>query len=146
MHTVSKFQLIIRIFTIEKLKNKIPIFEREVKMGVFKQLFQSNISQWINKLPAPYWCQNNDNYLVYDISKNIATIKIFSVSKHKKSRVDFSKFKFIITGYIKNGKKHFLLVPIAFTSDHIETLHELDIEYGDELAKEVISTHKKWIF
>lgn len=30
-----------------------------------------------------------------------------------------------------------LLVPIAFTSDHIETLHELDIEYGKDLAKEV---------
>jgi len=42
-----------------------------------------------------------------------------------------------IESYIKNGKKHFLLVPIAFTSDHIETLHELDIEYGDELAKEL---------
>ena len=42
-----------------------------------------------------------------------------------------------IVGYIKNGKKHFLLVPIAFTSDHIETLHELDIEYGEDLAKKV---------
>jgi ferrochelatase len=29
-----------------------------------------------------------------------------------------------------------LVVPIAFTSDHIETLHELDIEYG-ELAEKV---------
>lgn len=42
-----------------------------------------------------------------------------------------------IESYIKSGKKHFLLVPIAFTSDHIETLHELDIEYGLELAQEV---------
>lgn len=43
----------------------------------------------------------------------------------------------VIESYIKSGKKHFILVPIAFTSDHIETLHELDIEYGDELAKEL---------
>jgi len=28
------------------------------------------------------------------------------------------------------------MVPIAFTSDHIETLYELDIEYGPE-GKEV---------
>jgi protoheme ferro-lyase len=28
-------------------------------------------------------------------------------------------------------------VPIAFTSDHIETLFELDLEYAHELAKEV---------
>ncbi|TSK72173.1 Ferrochelatase, mitochondrial [Bagarius yarrelli] len=32
--------------------------------------------------------------------------------------------------------KNLLLVPIAFTSDHIETLHELDIEYSQILAKE----------
>ena len=34
------------------------------------------------------------------------------------------------------GRKNVLVVGIAFTSDHIETLHELDIEYG-ELAHEV---------
>lgn len=34
----------------------------------------------------------------------------------------------------KRGRKNILLVPIAFTSDHIETLHELDLEYADELA------------
>ncbi|MEX2501739.1 MAG: ferrochelatase [Trueperaceae bacterium] len=31
-------------------------------------------------------------------------------------------------------RRNVLVVPIAFTSDHIETLHELDIEYG-ELAE-----------
>ena len=30
-----------------------------------------------------------------------------------------------------------MVVPIAFTSDHIETLHELDIEYCTELAHKV---------
>jgi ferrochelatase len=34
------------------------------------------------------------------------------------------------------GHKHLLVVPIAFTSDHIETLSELDREYG-EVAHEV---------
>lgn len=33
--------------------------------------------------------------------------------------------------------RNILLVPIAFVNEHIETLHEMDIEYGDELAKEV---------
>ena len=33
------------------------------------------------------------------------------------------------------------MVPIAFTSDHIETLHELDIEYAQELAQEVCTAH-----
>ena len=30
-----------------------------------------------------------------------------------------------------------MIVPIAFTSDHIETLYELDHEYIGELAKKV---------
>ena len=34
------------------------------------------------------------------------------------------------------GQKHLLVVPIAFTSDHIETLSELDREYG-EVAHQV---------
>jgi ferrochelatase len=41
----------------------------------------------------------------------------------------------VIEGYAKQGKKNLLAVPIAFVSDHVETLFELDIEYG-ELAKE----------
>ncbi|KAM8961476.1 ferrochelatase, mitochondrial [Pelodytes ibericus] len=41
-----------------------------------------------------------------------------------------------IEGFCKKGKKNLLLVPIAFTSDHIETLYELDIEYAQVLAKE----------
>ncbi len=31
----------------------------------------------------------------------------------------------------RKNKKHLLIIPISFVSDHIETLHELDIEYRD---------------
>ncbi|KAF8322491.1 ferrochelatase [Clavulina sp. PMI_390] len=41
-----------------------------------------------------------------------------------------------LKGLAKNGRKDVILVPIAFTSDHIETLYELDHEYGTE-AKEL---------
>ena len=41
-----------------------------------------------------------------------------------------------LKGLSKNGYKNVLLVPIAFTSDHIETLYELDIEYIGEVAEE----------
>jgi ferrochelatase len=40
------------------------------------------------------------------------------------------------------GHKHVLVVPIAFTSDHIETLSELDREYG-EVARRAGITHYK---
>ncbi len=38
------------------------------------------------------------------------------------------------------GQRHVLVVPIAFTSDHIETLSELDREYG-HVAREAGITH-----
>ena len=37
-----------------------------------------------------------------------------------------------IKGLARLGKKQAVLVPIAFTSDHIETLYELDLEYVKE--------------
>ena len=38
---------------------------------------------------------------------------------------------------VKRGQKNLMLVPIAFVNDHIETLHELDIEYAQDVGKEV---------
>lgn len=34
--------------------------------------------------------------------------------------------------YVKRGQSDLILVPIAFTSDHIETLYELDLEVIEE--------------
>ena len=88
MHIVSKFQLIIHIFTREKLTNKNRNVKNGAKGAWLLRLFPSRISQWINKLPAPYLRQNNANYLVYHMSKNIATIKTLNARKHEKSRVN----------------------------------------------------------
>lgn len=33
------------------------------------------------------------------------------------------------------GLTHFMAIPVAFTTDHVETLYEIDIEFGEE-AKE----------
>jgi ferrochelatase len=41
------------------------------------------------------------------------------------------------------GQKHVLVVPIAFTSDHIETLSELDREYGEVAHQAGISHYKR---
>jgi len=40
-------------------------------------------------------------------------------------------------------RRNVLVVPIAFTSDHIETLHELDIEYGHLAAEVGISNYRR---
>lgn len=41
-----------------------------------------------------------------------------------------------VEGYIRQGQTNLLLIPIAFTSDHIETLHELDLEIIRESGHE----------
>jgi len=42
-----------------------------------------------------------------------------------------------IKALVKRGQKNLLLVPIAFVNEHIETLHELDIEYAKEIGEEI---------
>lgn len=39
-----------------------------------------------------------------------------------------------VANYVKRGQTDLLLVPIAFTSDHIETLYELDLEVIHDAA------------
>ena len=39
--------------------------------------------------------------------------------------------------------RNMLVVPIAFTSDHIETLHEIDIEYGELAHRVGISQYRR---
>ena len=49
----------------------------------------------------------------------------------------------VIEGYGKAGKKNLLLVPIAFVSDHVETLFELDLEYGHKAKELGITGYKR---
>eukprot|EP00039_Didymoeca_costata_P012679 m.183628 g.183628 ORF g.183628 m.183628 type:complete len:423 (-) comp15548_c0_seq1:4409-5677(-) len=46
----------------------------------------------------------------------------------------------VIEGLGEKNHKHVLVVPVAFTSDHIETLFEIGIEYAEE-AKEIGISH-----
>jgi len=43
-----------------------------------------------------------------------------------------------LKGFAAQGHKNFVIVPISFVNEHIETLHELDIEYAKDLGKEVL--------
>ncbi|KIM91844.1 hypothetical protein PILCRDRAFT_100725 [Piloderma croceum F 1598] len=47
-----------------------------------------------------------------------------------------------LTGLARLGKKQVVLVSIAFTSDHIETLYELDLEYAKEAREHGIEVHR----
>jgi protoporphyrin/coproporphyrin ferrochelatase len=47
----------------------------------------------------------------------------------------------VIEGLGRQGHKHVLIVPIAFTSDHIETLFELDMENAELAHKSGVSRY-----
>ncbi|KZT08315.1 ferrochelatase [Laetiporus sulphureus 93-53] len=47
-----------------------------------------------------------------------------------------------LEGLARLGHKQVVLVPIAFTSDHIETLYELDLEYTKEAQEHGIEVHR----
>ncbi|CAO3621233.1 unnamed protein product [Cunninghamella blakesleeana] len=49
----------------------------------------------------------------------------------------------VIQNYAKAGKKNLVVVPIAFTNDHIETLFELDHEYGKEAEEAGVTGWKR---
>jgi ferrochelatase len=47
----------------------------------------------------------------------------------------------MIEDLASKGKKHLLIIPISFVSDHIETLYELDIEYRHTAEKAGIENY-----
>lgn len=45
----------------------------------------------------------------------------------------------VLKGLGRQGHKHVLVVPVAFTSDHVETLFEIDKEYAEDAAEAGVS-------
>lgn len=49
----------------------------------------------------------------------------------------------MLKGLTTTGCRNLLVVPLSFVSDHIETLHEIDIEYAEEARKLGISDFRR---
>ncbi len=65
------------------------------------------------------------------------TIKGECINKYRKKNKRRHDLFFFFVALVRRGYKNLLLVPIAFVNDHIETLHELDIEYAKDVGGEV---------
>lgn len=50
-----------------------------------------------------------------------------------------------LKGLARLNRKQVVLVPIAFTSDHIETLYELDHEYAREAREVCVASFRRWL-
>ena len=84
MHIVSKFQFFIHIFTVEKLENKMPTFEKWVKIGVFLQPFQSNVYQ-LPLLDALLWYEEWD-VMTDDVFR--CSLMFFTVFGYNSPRIE----------------------------------------------------------
>ena len=79
-----------------------------------------------------------DKELVLEILRQIANsinivLKRFSIIRNPD---DFVKSEEGLEKLSEEGRKEVVVFPISFVSEHIETLYELDIEYG-EIAREL---------
>lgn len=41
---------------------------------------------------------------------------------------------------VKEGHRHVMVVPVSFVNEHVETLYDMDVELGRELAPEASAT------
>lgn len=92
-----------------------------------------------HSLPQSF-IRDGDPYLEHITSTVNLVMEHFSDVKHHlafQSRAGPVKWLEPSTGeklkeLAKQGHKDVLIIPLSFVSDHIETLHEIDIEYGEE--------------
>ena len=64
------------------------------------------------------------------IKGEVTSLMLFSTNSSTIRRCIFAEL-------VKRGQKNLMLIPIAFVNEHIETLHELDIEYAQDIGNEV---------
>ncbi|KAH9641073.1 hypothetical protein HF086_006353 [Spodoptera exigua] len=112
--------LLAKVFA-ERIKEKLDVFDPEVRDDVVI-LFTAH------SLPLKA-VSRGDTY-PHEVAATVANTMLQLNVKNPYRLVWQSK------AYAKQGRKNLLLVPIAFVNEHIETLHELDIEYCHDIAKE----------
>ncbi|KAJ3517197.1 hypothetical protein NLJ89_g643 [Agrocybe chaxingu] len=83
----------------------------------------------------------------FPAEKRSETVLLFSAHSLAHSQVGPSAWMGMQTGealkgLARLGTKQVVLIPIAFTSDHIETLYELDLEYAKEAREHGIEVHR----
>ncbi|CAD8049505.1 unnamed protein product [Paramecium primaurelia] len=110
-----------------------------------------------HSLPADFvWDGEKYPYYIYESCQLVIdNLKNMGISVHfdlsYQSKVGLNKWlrpatHHALSQYIKNSKfKNILISPMGFTSDHLETLYELDIQLMDDLKKDIESNKKNVI-
>ena len=122
----------------QNIQNVLETFEESKRKGVVLLFSAHSVPQYVMNRGDPYPAEVGAT--VTNVMEELNWCNPYRLvwqSKVGKLRWLEPATDNVIKHLVKRGQKNLMLIPIAFVNEHIETLHELDIEYAEELGKEV---------
>jgi len=92
------------------------------EIGATAKMVMGKLEGFLEKNPLSGWSGTNSHFITWQ-------------SKVGPLPWMVPKTEDVLKDLGKRGKKHVMVVPIAFVCDHIETLHEIGIEYLEDAHK-----------
>jgi len=92
------------------------------EIGATAKMVMGKLDEYLNENPLAGWSGSNSHFITWQ-------------SKVGPLPWMVPKTEDVLKDLGKRGKKHVMVVPIAFVCDHIETLHEIGIEYLEDAHK-----------
>lgn len=162
LNDISRYCVEVKNHMTEKPKQRWSLIDRWPVSSAIVDVYAERIQEELDRLPdnirnemillfsahsIPIWMvERGDDYTgeiggtVQAVMQKLGRKNPFSLvwqSKVGPIAWQGPKIESALEGYVNNGHKHFMVIPIAFVNEHVETLHELDIEYAKDLKEKV---------
>lgn len=162
LNDISRYCVEIKKHLEEKPKQRWSLIDRWPLSSAIVDVYADRIDTELNKLPEdirkeivllfsahsiPIWMVERGDDYTGEVGGTVQAVLKKLGNKNPYSLVWQSKvgpvawqgpqIEKALEGYVNNGFKHFMVIPIAFVNEHIETLHELDIEYAKDLKEKL---------
>merc|ERR1719157_283618 len=99
------------------------------EIGATAKMVHNKLEDFLKENPLPGWSGKNPHFITWQ-------------SKVGPLPWMVPKTEDVLKGLGKRGVKNVMAIPIAFVCDHIETLHEIGIEYAEDAEKAGITGFK----
>lgn len=162
LNDISRYCVQVKNHLTEKPKQKWSLIDRWPIHKAIVDVYADRIEEHLAKMPEnirneaiilfsahsiPIWMVERGDDYTGEVGATVQAVLAKLNRRNPASLVWQSKVGFkrwqgpsiveAIEGYVENGHKHFLVVPVAFVNEHVETLHELDIEYAKEMKSKL---------
>lgn len=162
LNDIARYCTEVKNHMTEKPKQRWSLIDRWPVSSAVVDVYADRIQEQLAKLPEnirneaillfsahsiPIWMVERGDDYVGEIGGTVQAVMKKLGNKNPYSLVWQSKvgpvawqgpqIEKALEGYVNNGHKHFVVIPIAFVNEHIETLHELDIEYAKDLKEKL---------